>query len=184
LAGSIDSRDRYSHRLRCCCIYPFCGSIVATDRMGCALRCLTFSDRRTVLVVGRCISRSWIPNGNRHRRIRMPWCPLCLAAGCKANAAGGADRLTRPRLRVCCALAIAHAALVFWFWYAAMFLDKHLIDTTPWLMMGWSWLFWVAVLAPRARHEAKLVFPTLLAGLGFMIPCISTIYTFSVWALP
>jgi hypothetical protein len=83
-----------------------------------------------------------------------------------------------------CVLAIAHAALVFMFWYAAMLLDNPVIDTTLWLVMGWTWLVWLAVLVPRARREAKLMFPTLLAGVGIMIPCISTIYTFTVWALP
>ena len=94
-------------------------------------------------------------------------------------------RLKFPiRSIVYCVLAIAHAALVFLLWYAAMFLDNRMVGTTLWLVLAWTWLLWLPVLIPRARREAKLVVPTLLVCVGLMIPCISTIYTFTVWTLP
>jgi hypothetical protein len=80
-----------------------------------------------------------------------------------------------------CVLAIAHAALVFSLWYAAIFLDKHVISATHWLVVGWSWLLWFRVLVPRIRGEAKLVIPAILVCVGLIVPCVSTIYTFTVW---
>jgi hypothetical protein len=82
---------------------------------------------------------------------------------------------------VYCALAIAHALLVFVIWYVAFALDRPVINARYWLAFAWLWLAWLFVLTPRIAREKKLVLPTIGLSIALLVPCASTIYSFTAW---
>ena len=84
---------------------------------------------------------------------------------------------------VYCILAIAHASLVFWLWFAAFILDDQIVNARYWLVIAWGWFGWLLVLVPRVRREPKLVVPTMLICAGLFVPCVSAIYSFTIWAV-
>jgi hypothetical protein len=79
--------------------------------------------------------------------------------------------------------AVVHALVVLAFWAAEFIADLHVISARWWLALAWLWLIWPVVLAFHPARTWKSVAIALGVGIALLLPCVSTIYTFTVWAI-
>ena len=84
---------------------------------------------------------------------------------------------------VLCALATAHALVVLIVWVAAFIFDAQVVNARVWLAAAWIWAVWLFVLGWRLKRDTKLIVATLVICVALFVPSVSTIYSFTIWAI-
>lgn len=84
---------------------------------------------------------------------------------------------------ILCALTTAHAALILLVWIAAFVFDAQVINARVWLVGAWAWALWLFVLALRFKQDTKLIVATVAVCAALFVPSVSTIYSFTMWAI-
>jgi hypothetical protein len=93
------------------------------------------------------------------------------------------QRAPRISYRTLAAIVIAHASLVFLLWAAAFYFNFAVVSARVWLVFSWLWLIWpLVLLAHPSRSASRVLMPSFI-GLGLLAPCLSTIWSFTVWAI-
>jgi uncharacterized membrane protein YoaT (DUF817 family) len=79
--------------------------------------------------------------------------------------------------------AVTHAAVVLAFWLIEFVAHVHVIPGRWWLTLALLWLIWPVLLALHPARTAMRVTVVLGIAVALLLPCASTIYTFSAWAI-
>lgn len=95
----------------------------------------------------------------------------------------GASRPSRTSLGVLSIAAVTHAALVLTAWVGEFYAGFSMLSGKLWLVLAWSWLAWPFVLAAHPGATRRRVAVPIILGLILLVPCLSTIFLFSVWML-
>ena len=85
--------------------------------------------------------------------------------------------------RMLAAACILHAVLVFALWAAMFWAHVEFIPAKPWLALGWLWLIWPAVLTMQRERTLLRVGVPLAISLALLVPCVPTIFAFTVWSI-
>ena len=85
--------------------------------------------------------------------------------------------------RALAAGAVMHAVVVLVLWLVEFVGDIHVIPARWWLTVAWVWLVWPVLLVLHPGRTLKRVAVTLGIGAVLLLPCASTIFTFTVWAI-
>ena len=80
--------------------------------------------------------------------------------------------------------ALIHALLILGWWYAAIWkdFDIPLVNGRIWLVGAWAWIAW-PIYALLRRRLTRLSVAGLVLGAAVIAPTVSTIYSFSAWAI-
>ena len=79
--------------------------------------------------------------------------------------------------------AVVHAAVVLAIWLAQFAGDLYVIPARWWLGLAWLWIVWPVLLVLHPARTTKRVLVPLAIGVVLLLPCASTIFTFTVWAV-
>ena len=91
---------------------------------------------------------------------------------------------TNPPARlILIAGCMLHAVLVLALWAQTIIADRPLIPGKAWLALAWLWLVWPALLAAYSPRNLRNVVVPILVGALIIVPCIPTVYTFTIWAI-
>lgn len=85
--------------------------------------------------------------------------------------------------RTLAVVAIVHALLVALLWVGEFYFDVTVLPARVWLVLAWSWLIWPVALLLHPDRSPLRVFVPCLIGIALLAPCLSTVWTFTVWAI-
>ena len=68
-------------------------------------------------------------------------------------------------------------------WVALFIADRNLVPVKIWLALFWLWFVWPAALLLSPGHSFRQAAMPIAVGAAILAPCVSVIYTFSVWAI-
>lgn len=87
------------------------------------------------------------------------------------------------RYRVFMCACVIHALLVFALWAGMFLFDVRLMSGRVWLVLGWSWLVWPALLVfNRGRSFRRVAIP-LAISLAALAPCALTLIMLTGWSI-
>ncbi len=89
----------------------------------------------------------------------------------------------RANFRYLAAGAVVHAALIAVLWGGEVYLDISVIPGRAWLIFSWLWHVWPVVLLLHPERSLLRVLVPSLIGLGLLAPCLTTIWSFTAWAV-
>ena len=94
-------------------------------------------------------------------------------------------RSTAPSspFRTLAVVAIVHALLVALSWAGEFYFDLTILPGRVWLVLAWLWLTWPLVLLLHPDRSPMRVFVPCLISFALLAPCLSTVWTFTVWAI-
>jgi hypothetical protein len=78
--------------------------------------------------------------------------------------------------------ALVHAAVIAASWWLMFYADVDVIPGKVWVVLAWAWLVWPVVVVVW-RQASRLTVAALGLGILIMVPCASTIYTFTAWSI-
>jgi hypothetical protein len=77
---------------------------------------------------------------------------------------------------------LVHAAVIAGLWWLMLYADVEVIPGTYWVVLAWAWFVWPVVVFAW-RQASRLTVAALVVGALIMVPCASTIYTFTAWSI-
>ena len=85
--------------------------------------------------------------------------------------------------RALAAASVVHALVVALLWAGKFHFDIPIVPARAWLGLAWGWLIWpVVLLLHRDRSPFRVLVPSLI-GVALLGPCLSTVWSFTTWAL-
>jgi len=78
--------------------------------------------------------------------------------------------------------SLVHAAVIAGSWWFMFYADVAVIPGKLWVVLAWAWLVWPGVVVGW-RQASRLTVVALAVGALIMVPCVSTIYTFTAWSI-
>jgi len=85
--------------------------------------------------------------------------------------------------RTLAAISIVHAVLILLLWVGMFKFDFDAVPGRAWLILFLLWLIWPLVLLLHPERSAVRVLVPCLVGIALLAPCLSTAWTFTVWAI-
>jgi hypothetical protein len=80
-------------------------------------------------------------------------------------------------------LAVGHAFLVLFVWWAMFYVNVELFSARAWLVGAWLWAVWPFILVLHPARSLLRVSIALGIGALMLAPCAPTIFAFTVWAI-
>jgi hypothetical protein len=78
---------------------------------------------------------------------------------------------------------VLHAALIALLWVGDFYFEVWEMPGRVWLLLSWLWLAWpILLLLHPGRSPIRVLLPTFV-GLALLAPCLTTIWSFTVWSI-
>ena len=85
--------------------------------------------------------------------------------------------------RVLAVVAVFHAALIVLIWLGAFYFDLAVVSSRAWMVFSWLWLIWPLVLLLHPDRSPLRILVPCLIGIAMLAPCLSTLWSFTIWAI-